>query len=77
MNGLKYSWMVFFHSFKSYIIKSGWTISKVQEELNKKNNTTYSVQNLSKKITNETLKYSEVLEIAEIIGYTITWNKNN
>ena len=62
---------------KSYIIKSGWTISKVQEELNKKNNTTYSVQNLSKKITNETLKYSEVLEIAEIIGYTITWNKNN
>ena len=65
------------NDINSYIIKSGWTISKVQEELNKKNNTTYSVQNLSKKITNETLKYSEVLEIAEIIGYTITWNKNN
>ena len=65
------------NDIKSYIIKSGWTISKVQEELNKKNNTTYSVQNLSKKITNETLKYSEVLEIAEILGYTITWNKNN
>ena len=65
------------NDIKSYIIKFGWTISKVQEELNKKNNTTYSVQNLSKKITNETLKYSEVLEIAEIIGYTITWNKNN
>ena len=65
------------NDIKSYIIKSGWTISKVQEELNKKNNTTYSVQNLSKKITNETLKYSEVLEIAEIIGYTITWNKDN
>ena len=65
------------NDIKSYIIKSRWTISKVQEELNKKNNTTYSVQNLSKKITNETLKYSEVLEIAEIIGYTITWNKNN
>lgn len=65
------------NDIKSYIIKSGWTISKVQEELNKKNNTTYSVQNLSKKITNETLKYSEVLEIAEIIGYTIKWNKNN
>ena len=40
------------NDIKSYIIKSGWTISKVQEELNKKNNTTYSVQNLSKKITN-------------------------
>ena len=44
------------NDIKSYIIKSGWTISKVQEELNKKNNTTYSVQNLSKKITTETLK---------------------
>lgn len=56
---------------KSYIIKSGWTISKVAEELNKINNTDLTVQNLSKKINNETLKYSEVLQIADIIGYKI------
>lgn len=63
------------NDIKAYIIKSGWTISKVQEELNRRNSTSYSVQNLSKKIANETLKYSEVLEIADIIGYTITWNQ--
>ncbi|NFF77346.1 LLM class flavin-dependent oxidoreductase [Clostridium sporogenes] len=58
---------------KSYIVKSGWTLTQVQEELNKKNDTNYSVQNLSKKLNNETIKYKELLQIAEIIGYEIKW----
>lgn len=62
---------------KAYIIKSGWSLTKLQEEINKRNNTNYSVQNLSKKINNETLKYSEVLEIAEITGYKIEWIKKD
>ncbi|MFR4581613.1 LLM class flavin-dependent oxidoreductase [Clostridium cadaveris] len=62
---------------KAYIIKSGWSLTKLQEEINKRNNTNYSVQNLSKKINNETLKYSEVLEIAAIIGYKIEWIKKD
>ncbi|MBY6931007.1 hypothetical protein [Clostridium botulinum] len=59
---------------KSYIVKSGWNISKVQEELNRINGTDFAMQNLSKKINNETLRYSEVLQIAKIIGYEIQWN---
>jgi hypoxanthine-guanine phosphoribosyltransferase len=58
---------------KSYIVKSGWTISKVQDELNKRNGTNFGMQNLSKKINNETLRYNEILQIADIIGYTIEW----
>lgn len=58
---------------KSYIVKSGWTLTQVQEELNRKNDTNYSVQNLSKKLNNETIKYKELLQIAEIIGYEIKW----
>ena len=58
---------------KSYIVKSGWTISKVQEELNKRNGTDFGMQNLSKKINNETIRYNEILQIADIIGYTIEW----
>ncbi|MFL0165576.1 LLM class flavin-dependent oxidoreductase [Candidatus Clostridium helianthi] len=58
---------------KSYIIKSGWNISKVQEELNRINGTNFGMQNLSKKINNETLRYGEVLQIADIIGYEIKW----
>ena len=60
---------------KSYIVKSGWTISKVQDELNKKNGTDFGMQNLSKKINNETIRYNEILQIADIIGHTIKWNQ--
>ena len=60
---------------KSYIVKSGWTISKVQEELNRINRTDFGMQNLSKKINNETIRYNEILQIADIIGYSIEWNE--
>lgn len=60
---------------KAYIVKSGWTISKVQDELNKRNGTNFGMQNLSKKINNETIRYNEILQIADIIGYTIEWNQ--
>ena len=60
---------------KAYIVASGYTITKLAEELNKQNGSDYTVQNLSNKIRKESLKYSEVLQIAEIIGYEIQWIK--
>lgn len=58
---------------KSYIVKKGYNVSKLNEELNKKNGTDQSVQNLNKKINNETIRYNEVLEIAEVLGYELQW----
>lgn len=58
---------------KGYIVKKGYNVSKLNEELNKKNGTEQSVQNLNKKINNETIRYNEVLEIAEVLGYRIEW----
>lgn len=58
---------------KSYIVSSGWSITQLAEELNKRNGSDYTMQNLSNKIRKESLKYSEVLQIAEIIGYDIKW----
>jgi hypothetical protein len=60
---------------KSYIVKKGYNVSKLNEELNKRNGTDQSVQNLNKKINNETIRYNEVLEIAEILGYEIQWKE--
>ncbi|MBY6931008.1 DUF6471 domain-containing protein [Clostridium botulinum] len=60
---------------KAYIVSSGWSITDLNKELNKLNNTEYTVQNLSNKIRKGSLKYSEVLQIAEIIGYEIEWNR--
>jgi hypothetical protein len=60
---------------KSIIIKSGWTITAVVEEINKRNGTDYTVQNFSAKLSRGTLKYSEVEEVLDIIGYVINWNQ--
>lgn len=53
----------------------GWSLTKVVKEMNarhpERKNTT--VQNISNKLTRGTIKYSEVLEIAEIIGTAIEW----
>ncbi len=60
---------------KAMIVKSGWTITDVAKDLNKRHNTNKTLQNLSNKIRQETIKYSEVKEIADIIGYEIKWVK--
>jgi len=60
---------------KAYIVSSGWSITNLNEELNRLNGTESTVQNLSNKIRKGSLKYSEVLQIAEIIGYDIKWIK--
>lgn len=67
--------MGFREEIKSIIVKSGWTMSDIIEALNEKYNRKDTVQNLSNKLSRETLKYREALEIAEVIGYKIEWIK--
>lgn len=62
---------------KAYIVKSGNTITGVTKALNEKYNRDHTPQNLSKKISTETLKYKEAEEIASVIGYRIEWVKND
>ena len=62
---------------KGYITSSGSTITQLTEELNKRNGTNYTMQNLSSKIRKESLKYSEILQIADIIGYELIWNRKS
>lgn len=63
-------------NLKSAIIKSGWTMTSVVEEINKRNNTGYTVQNFSSKLSRGTLKYVEVEQVLEIIGYHVVWVEN-
>lgn len=58
---------------KAIIIKSGWSMTAVSEELNRRHGTNTTVQNFSGKLRNETFKYTEVSEILDIIGYKIEW----
>lgn len=65
------------NEIKSYIASSGWTLTNIVKEMNKtrseEDQTT--TQNISNKLTRGTIKYAEILEIAEIIGYKIEWRK--
>jgi hypothetical protein len=50
-------------------------MSDLVRALNEKYSRNDSVQNLSNKLSRQTLKYKEAQEIAEIIGYEIRWEK--
>lgn len=63
-------------NLKAVIIKSGWSMTSVVNEINKRNNTSYTVQNFSSKLSRGTLRYVEVEQVLEIIGYHIEWIEN-
>ena len=60
---------------KSMIIYHGWTLTRVVKEMNLRHpgRKETTVQNISNKMTRGTIKYAEVLEIADIIGCNIEW----
>lgn len=69
--------MSFKDDLKAIIIKSGWTMTAVVQEINNRNNTDYTVQNFSAKLSRCTLKYLEVVEVLDIIGYDVKWEKRD
>ncbi len=58
---------------KSYIVKEGFTMKKIAGLLDNKSKV--ALQNLSNKLARGTIKYSEIKEIADILGYEIKWEK--
>lgn len=59
---------------KGYIVMSGWRMGDVARRVGKANSKA-PLQNLSNKLNNETIKYTEVKEIADALGYEIKWEK--
>lgn len=61
---------------KGLIIAQGFTMSQVNDELNHRHGTNLSFQNFSNRFRKESFSYSEIVEILEIIGYSVQWIKN-
>lgn len=59
---------------KGYIILNGWQMGAVAKKISEKGSKV-PLQNLSNKLAKGTIKYSEVKDIAEAIGYEIIWKK--
>ena len=62
---------------KAQIARSGWTLTNIVKEMNARRpvDEQTTTQNISNKLSRGTIKYSEILEIADIIGYRIIWEE--
>lgn len=63
------------NQIRGYIAASGLTATSLADLITEKCNRPESVQSLSQKLKRGSIKYSEVLEIAEILNYSIEWRK--
>lgn len=58
---------------KGYIAQNNHTIKQVHSLLVEKYNRDDSIQNFTNKVNRQTLKYDEILQIADVLGYEIKW----
>ncbi len=63
------------NEIKAYIIRTGWTMLNLVEELSVRYGWSSSVSNLSAKLQRESLRYKEAIQIADVLGYDIVWVK--
>ncbi len=65
------------NEIKSLIAQNGLTLTEVVNRMNQQRNLGQqtTVQNISNKLSRGTIKFSEVLEIASVIGLKINWDK--
>lgn len=65
------------NEIKAIIAQNGLTLTEVVHRMNQHRgpDEQTTVQNISNKLTRGTIKFSEVIEIAAVIGLKINWDK--
>ena len=63
------------NEIKSYIVREGMTMSEVVERLADDYGWSSRVPNLSGKLRRDSLRYREAVELADVLGYELVWQK--
>ena len=63
------------NEIKSYIVRSGYTMQEVVDQLSEDYGWSDSVSNLSNKLQREFLRYVEAVQLADALGYDLVWQK--
>ena len=63
------------NEIKSYIVREGMTMRELVEMLADEYGWSTSVPNFSGKLRRGSLRYSEAVELADVMGYDIVWMK--
>ena len=61
------------NEIKSQIIRTGFTMQELVDRLADEYDWSDSVSNLSAKLQRESIRYKEVVELADVLGYDICW----
>lgn len=65
------------NELKSLIAKKGYTLKKVCEIMSQKKHQTIIPNNITNKLRRKTVKFEEIQDILEILGYHIEFIENN
>ena len=60
---------------KSYIVAAGYTQKEAVEACSAEYGWSDSDSNFSNKLDKQTLRYKEVLQLAEMLGYELVWQR--
>ena len=63
------------NEIKSQIVRAGFTMQEVVDRLAEEHDWSDSVSNLSAKLQRESIRYKEAVELADVLGYDIVWQK--
>ena len=63
------------NEIKAQIIRAGFTMQEVVDLLHDEYGWSDSVSNLSAKLQRESIRYKEVVELADALGYDLVWQK--
>ena len=63
------------NEIKAIIVRGGYTMQEVLEKLRDDYGWSDSLSNLSAKLQRESIRYREVIELADVLGYDIVWQK--
>lgn len=63
------------NEIKSRIVREGFTMEELLERLHDDYGWSRSVSNLSAKLQRDSIRFREVVELADVLGYDIEWRK--
>ena len=63
------------NEIKAQIVRAGMTMQQVVDLLSDEYGWSESVSNFSNKLARSSLRYEEAVQLAEVLGYELIWQK--
>ena len=63
------------NEIKAHIVRAGFTMQELLDRLHDDYGWSDSVSNFSNKLARNSLRYREAVELADVLGYDLVWQK--